>query len=616
MSTPVATTVETRRGAADAGRSRAAARRRRRQAAALSSLVGVGRRRRSRRDARRRRCRSASSMARRRRAAPSPGRDRFSESDARRCLLVVAGCSRAPELIARHPAAGRPPSSGRRRRRSTSIATRGTQVLAQVVIRRHRVSCRWRASPTARTPSSRSTASTAPATSSRAGAPARSTSCSSGTTAPLYFAPTNFFAPTVGAPAARAPIRSSCRSSDGTVLLAGGAATPDAARQRRALRARQRHVRARADDAQSPRARRPRPCSCPTSASLITGGLDAAGVPVARAEVFDEAQRLVPRAPRRSAPRRALRPPRGARRTADTVLISGGHDRRPARRSPRRCSSSCSAGGAAVDQRWPAAGDGALSTRRRRRRRHRRSSSAATAATACRSPASRRCSRPTPPPVRPRRSCTSRRCASLAPRRPPRCWPTGRSSSSAAPATRRARRAPTPSCTTRYTHKTTRPRARRSAPRPHRHGAARWTRAHRRRHRGRFAGNAVPFVVGRAVLAGGRRLRLGAAAGRAARAPRRRPACATAPSSSSAVAPAPRSTRRRRLALEAVLLELVDERAPRQAEPLGRARLIAALGRQRLLDAALLEVGQLIADGARRRSAPPRDAPSPADPRA
>jgi hypothetical protein len=110
-----------------------------------------------------------------------------------------------------------------------------------------------------------------------------------GTTAPLYFAPTNFFAPTAGAPAAVRTDPVVVPLSDGSALLAGGAdanspsaelfspgsATFAAATQMALNVARQ----------------RAEVVEVPSVGALVTGGVDPNDQPIATAELFDDVQR-------------------------------------------------------------------------------------------------------------------------------------------------------------------------------------------------------------------------------------------------------------------------------------------------------------------------------------
>ncbi|MGZ3407890.1 MAG: hypothetical protein ACXVAN_15675, partial [Polyangia bacterium] len=105
-----------------------------------------------------------------------------------------------------------------------------------------------------------------------------------GTSAPLYFAPTNFFAPTVGAPAAARTDPVVVPLADGTVLLAGGA---DAAGPSAELFAPGSATFAPATQMALNLAReRAEVVVVPSVGALVTGGVDAGGQPIATAELF------------------------------------------------------------------------------------------------------------------------------------------------------------------------------------------------------------------------------------------------------------------------------------------------------------------------------------------
>jgi hypothetical protein len=205
-------------------------------------------------------------------------------------LLVAAGCSRAPELSLdiRLP-------SDRHLLAAVStlnlVATRGTQVLAQASFAgtASSVSLSGVAHGT-------NTVITLDGVTSAGDVIARGRTCpidflQSGTTAPLYFAPTNSFAPTVGAPAATRADPIVVPLSDGTVLLAGGAGDSGPTDSVE-LFAPGSATFAPAPMTLNVARQEAEAVLVPNVGVLVTGGLDAGGVPVARAEVFDEAQRL------------------------------------------------------------------------------------------------------------------------------------------------------------------------------------------------------------------------------------------------------------------------------------------------------------------------------------
>jgi hypothetical protein len=110
------------------------------------------------------------------------------------------------------------------------------------------------------------------------------------TTAPLYFAPTNFFAPTPGMPATIRDGAVGSPLADGTVLIAGGA-DPSAT----VLASAERFFPAAASFTSEPgslgRARaRAEAVLLPDVGLLVVGGVDGMGVPIAEAELYLEAQ--------------------------------------------------------------------------------------------------------------------------------------------------------------------------------------------------------------------------------------------------------------------------------------------------------------------------------------
>lgn len=111
-----------------------------------------------------------------------------------------------------------------------------------------------------------------------------------GMTAPLYFAPTNFFAPTVGSPAAARFDPVAVPLADGSVLLAGGSdggSVPLADVE--LYGSGSGSFTAAPMMLQSPRAGA-QAVRVPGVGALITGGVDGNG-PIAGAELFDEVQR-------------------------------------------------------------------------------------------------------------------------------------------------------------------------------------------------------------------------------------------------------------------------------------------------------------------------------------
>lgn len=128
---------------------------------------------------------------------------------------------------------------------------------------------------------------------------ARGSSCpvsfeKGGMPVPLYFAPTNFFAPTVGAPLTTRSDPIVVPLSDGTVLLAGGA-DGGVARKDAELFSPGPATFA-ANGAMLTDARSDAEVALvPSGGAVITGGLDDAGMPLAEHEIYDEAgQQFVP----------------------------------------------------------------------------------------------------------------------------------------------------------------------------------------------------------------------------------------------------------------------------------------------------------------------------------
>jgi hypothetical protein len=108
----------------------------------------------------------------------------------------------------------------------------------------------------------------------------------SGTIAPLYFAPTNFFAPTAGPPEVVRNDPVVVPLADGTVLLAGGDGgqgpsselfSPGTSTFAPSTQVALNIPRERAEVV-----------TVPDVGALVTGGVDATGTPIAQAELFDE----------------------------------------------------------------------------------------------------------------------------------------------------------------------------------------------------------------------------------------------------------------------------------------------------------------------------------------
>lgn len=110
-----------------------------------------------------------------------------------------------------------------------------------------------------------------------------------GMKAPLYFAPTNFFAPTVGAPAAARFDPIAVALADGSVLLAGGSDGSAPLADVELYQSGAGTFAAAPMMLQSARAGA-QAVRVPGVGALVSGGVDANG-PVAGAEVFDEVQR-------------------------------------------------------------------------------------------------------------------------------------------------------------------------------------------------------------------------------------------------------------------------------------------------------------------------------------
>ncbi|HEX6836317.1 MAG TPA: kelch repeat-containing protein [Polyangia bacterium] len=115
-----------------------------------------------------------------------------------------------------------------------------------------------------------------------------------GPAAPLYFAPTNFFAPTVGAPLATRADPIAVPLSDGTVLLAGGNDGNGTRRDAELFSPGTAAFTAAAPLLETARSDA-EVALVPGIGAVITGGLDDAGMPLAQHEIYDEAgQQFVP----------------------------------------------------------------------------------------------------------------------------------------------------------------------------------------------------------------------------------------------------------------------------------------------------------------------------------
>jgi hypothetical protein len=115
-----------------------------------------------------------------------------------------------------------------------------------------------------------------------------------GGSVPLYFAPTNFFAPTVGAPALTRTGAIVVPLSDGDVLVAGGADAGGALGSAELYSTASATFGATSLALDQPR-REAEVVLLPNVGALITGGLDAQDQPVATAEIYVDAQKqLVP----------------------------------------------------------------------------------------------------------------------------------------------------------------------------------------------------------------------------------------------------------------------------------------------------------------------------------
>ncbi|HVZ74511.1 MAG TPA: kelch repeat-containing protein [Polyangia bacterium] len=109
-----------------------------------------------------------------------------------------------------------------------------------------------------------------------------------GTTAPLYFAPTNFFASTASAPAATRTYPVAMALSDGTVLLAGGADTAGTALASSELFTPGAATFAASGATMIHARRSAEGTPLPSTGLFVTGGVDATGAVVADAELYQE----------------------------------------------------------------------------------------------------------------------------------------------------------------------------------------------------------------------------------------------------------------------------------------------------------------------------------------
>lgn len=108
----------------------------------------------------------------------------------------------------------------------------------------------------------------------------------SGQSATLYFAPTNFFAPTTGAPATTRSDPIALPLDDGTVLLSGGDDGAGAVASSELFSPASATFAPAAMALNVPR-QRAEAAEVPGIGALVTGGLDASGALVADAEIFD-----------------------------------------------------------------------------------------------------------------------------------------------------------------------------------------------------------------------------------------------------------------------------------------------------------------------------------------
>ncbi|HEX8951126.1 MAG TPA: hypothetical protein VF945_04740, partial [Polyangia bacterium] len=108
----------------------------------------------------------------------------------------------------------------------------------------------------------------------------------SGSSAPLYFAPTNFFAPTVGAPMATRTDPIVVPLADGRLLLAGGSGDSGPRMDAELFSPGSASFTAATPTLSGPRSEA-EVALVPGFGALVTGGVDGSGAPIAAAELYD-----------------------------------------------------------------------------------------------------------------------------------------------------------------------------------------------------------------------------------------------------------------------------------------------------------------------------------------